>query len=166
MRKLIVGLLVVITFILDTSLFQALRIYGIKPDVMLILVTSYALLQGGGYGAFTGLACGLFTDLFFGRAIGLNALAYMIVGFVIGKGSDRVFKDSVFTAILFQAIAVVLFHQIYFALNFLIGVKVSYVYGLTHIMLPEMVYNMVVGVLVYRLIYKIDHTELADKVLL
>ena len=51
MRIIITTLIVVLNFILQTTLFPYLAIQGVFPNTALIIVTSYSLLRGSKEGA-------------------------------------------------------------------------------------------------------------------
>ena len=67
-------------FIVQSAILPFLRIAGIQPDTLMVLVTCFGLLGGTGYGTFTGLAGGLLQDILYG-SVGLNGLHYMVIGF-------------------------------------------------------------------------------------
>ena len=60
MRVFITAVIILVNFILQTTLFPLLSIGGVFPNTALIIVTSYALLRGSKEGAVVGAATGLF----------------------------------------------------------------------------------------------------------
>ena len=58
MRIIITTLIVVLNFILQTTLFPYLAIQGVFPNTALIIVTSYSLLRGSKEGALVGAGTG------------------------------------------------------------------------------------------------------------
>ena len=167
MRILVVGILIIINIILESTIFQYLRIFGVKPDFIIIIMVSYAIMRGSSYGAFIGLGSGLLFDMLYGRAIGINALSYMITGYIIGQAHENVFKDSFIPAVIFNIGAVFIqqnlcFLATYFSNNF--GENgVSYVYILVKTIIPLCLYNGLVGGILYRYIYKLDEKKFMEK---
>ncbi|QGG47260.1 rod shape-determining protein MreD [Heliorestis convoluta] len=94
MRYLIVMLFLFLSAVLQTTLFHSLSIQGIGPNLVLILVIFYSLLQGSRSGSIFGVLAGLFLDLFSGRYIGLNILTMAAVGGLIGLIEGRLYKDN------------------------------------------------------------------------
>lgn len=166
-RIAVICALVVIDVILESTLFQYTRIFGIKPDFTLMIVVAYGIIRGSSYGAFIGLGAGMLLDLLYGRAIGINALAYMTAGYIIGQVHENVFKDSFIPAVLFNFLAVILFQHAfimlaYFSNNFP-AANISYVNMLLQNILPQAAYNAVIGFVAYRLIYRLDDARFLDK---
>jgi rod shape-determining protein MreD len=79
--------------ILQSTLFPFLQIAGIQPDTLIVLITCFGLLGGTGYGVFTGIAGGLLQDILYGGPIGMNALIYMVIGYLTGLLYERIFVD-------------------------------------------------------------------------
>jgi len=166
-RIAVISALVVVNVILESTLFQYTRIFGIKPDFTLMIVVAYGIMRGSSYGAFIGLGAGMLLDLLYGRAIGINALAYMAAGYIIGQVHENVFKDSFIPAVVFNFLAVILFQHAfimlaYFSNNFP-GTGISYVNMLLKNILPQAAYNSLIGFIVYRLIYRLDESKLLDR---
>ena len=65
MRIIITTLIVVLNFILQTTLFPYLAIQGVFPNTTLIIVTSYSLLRGSKEGALVGAGTGFLMDVSF-----------------------------------------------------------------------------------------------------
>lgn len=167
MRIAVICVLAVINVILESTLFQYTRIYDIKPDFSIMIIVAYAIMRGSSYGAFTGLGIGLLIDILYGRTIGINALSYMVTGYIIGQAHENVFKDSFIPSFIFNFISVIIFQHSFMLLSYfsnnIPGTGFSYVYTLLKVMLPQAVYNAVIGSVVYRYIYKLDEASFMNK---
>lgn len=167
MRILIVSLLVLVNVILESTVFQYLRIWGVKPDFATIIIVSYAIMRGSSYGAFIGLGSGLLLDMLYGRTIGINAISYMITGYIIGQAHENVFKDSFIPAVIFNIGAVFLQQNLCFLATYLSnnfgGNGVSYIYILVKDIIPLCLYNGIIGGIVYRYLYKLDTRKFMDR---
>ena len=75
-----------------TGLYEALRI-----QFALIGVVYFALHQDLFDAAMTGVAGGILVDLFSGGRIGIYAVSYGLIGLLIGRVQERLFKDNVLT---------------------------------------------------------------------
>lgn len=65
-----------------------LAVRGAAPDVLLVAVVAVAVARGSRAGAGFGFAAGLGADVFLATPVGTSALAYTLVGHVLG-GSSR-----------------------------------------------------------------------------
>jgi rod shape-determining protein MreD len=166
-RIAVICTLVVVNVILESTLFQYTRILGIKPDFALMIIVAYGIMRGKSYGTFIGLGTGLLIDMLYGRAFGINALSYMVTGYIIGQVQENVFKDSFIPAVVFNFAAVALFQHLYIFLayfsNNFPSTDISYVNMLLKVILPQAIYNSIIGSIVYRLLYRLDESKLLDK---
>jgi rod shape-determining protein MreD len=83
-RRIRLGLVVVICVVLQTTLFTHLRVDGVAPDVGLVAVLAVAYYDGAESGAWFGFIMGLSIDLFLTTPLGLSALSYAITGYAVG----------------------------------------------------------------------------------
>jgi len=166
-RIAVICILAVVNVILESTLFQYMRIYGIKPDFSIMIIVAYAIMRGSSFGAFTGLGIGLFIDIMYGRVIGINAMSYMVTGYIIGQAHENVFKDSLIPPFIFNFIAIIIFQHSFILLSYFSNdfpsAGISYVYMLLKVILPQAFYNAVVGSMAYRLIYKLDETSFMNR---
>lgn len=101
LRILAYAVLVVLTAVFQTAFFPHLG-FGVKPDLLLIIVLSFSLVGGTRSGTTAGIFIGLVQDLLSGGFIGLNALTKSLVGFLVGVVEKNIFHD----ALLVPALAV------------------------------------------------------------
>lgn len=83
--RLRIPLLFVVVTLLHTTVFPQLRIFGVMPDLMLLLGVAGGLVGGPVRGAALGFAAGLVADLFLTTPFGLSALAYCLAGYAVGQ---------------------------------------------------------------------------------
>lgn len=105
MRLVILIILPFLAIFLQSTIFAGLSIKGTVPDIMLIFVAFFALLNGPNRGTVYGLLCGLLEDLYIGRIIGINALSKGLVAYIIGKLQGNVFQENILVGILMAVIA-------------------------------------------------------------
>ncbi|MCR4399486.1 MAG: rod shape-determining protein MreD [Syntrophomonadaceae bacterium] len=94
MRYVCLALLPLLAFVAEGSLLSRLGGAVPVPDLVLMLVAFFAILNGSRPGAVYGFLCGLLEDLLLGRFIGLNALALAAVGYLVGRGEGKVFGEK------------------------------------------------------------------------
>ncbi len=79
------GLLVLVTVLLQTSAVAQLSLFGATPDLVPLVVISVGLLAGPIPGAVTGFAMGLFVDFALLQTLGVSSLVLVIVGHFAGR---------------------------------------------------------------------------------
>ena len=86
--------------VLQSTVFNLISIAGVKPDLILILVIFYSILEGGPKGAAVGFLLGLMEDVYLGRFIGMNALAKSLTAFAAGWLTKGAFSENLFVPII------------------------------------------------------------------
>ena len=83
LRKFVVTLFILICFVLQSTVFDALSFAGIIPNLMIILTASFGFMRGEREGLIIGFACGFLSDIFFGNFLGFYAILLMYIGYLI-----------------------------------------------------------------------------------
>lgn len=98
MRRLIIPISLIVALYLDSVIFPELNILGTRPDMVLAVIASLSMLTGSVTGGIIGLCAGLFSDVFFGKLIGLHALTYMASGICAGFFFEKFYADNLVIA--------------------------------------------------------------------
>ncbi|MDE6182451.1 MAG: rod shape-determining protein MreD, partial [Eubacteriales bacterium] len=117
MRYLTYAVLIIINFLFQTTLFEYISIFNVKPNTMIILIVSFAFMRNDIEGALIGFFSGLLVDSFFGSFLGLNAFIGMLIGFLSGKIFTEFYKNSFFIPFLLTIICTFLNNIIFFFFN-------------------------------------------------
>lgn len=155
-------ILVIVGFILQTTIFRALDFGDIAPNIMMVIVASTGFMKGDKNGLLVGFFSGLLIDIFFGNYLGFFALIYMYIGFIMGKLHTIFFSQNLAIPIVFITIADFLFGFICYVLMFLFRNKYDIGYYMMTIVVPEMVYTAIVAIFLYPIILHIN-TSIDEK---
>jgi rod shape-determining protein MreD len=83
--RLRIAALLVVVVLIETALASDLRIFGVAPDLMVLVVICAGLAGGTEAGAWVGFCAGLFIDMFLtSTPVGLSALTYCLIGASVG----------------------------------------------------------------------------------
>lgn len=80
--------------ILHTSVFPQFRVFGVMPDVLLLLAIAGGVAGGPTQGASLGFGAGLVADLFLTTPLGLSALVLSVVGYAIGLSGEGLLHSA------------------------------------------------------------------------
>lgn len=153
MRILVLALLLGLALLLESTVLQFVLVAGVKPDLVLVLVVFYAITNGPREGAFLGFMGGLAQDFLSGYYLGLNALSFTVVGYLVGLGHTRLFKESPFILAGVTFLATMAFEGVKYFLILGLGIAVPPGEALWGLILPLGVYNSAVALLFYRRYY-------------
>lgn len=139
-------------FLLQCTLFKRLSFGGISPNLLLITTTSIGFMLGEKKGLLSGFVCGLFIDIFFGDVIGLYAMIYMYIGFLNGKFSRIFYPEDIKLPLALITLSDLSYGMICYIVLFLLRGRLNFPYFFFHIILPETVYTIVIGIILYPIL--------------
>ena len=91
---------------LQSTLLTKVTILGVIPQLAFVVVVSLAYVEGEKAGVVVGFAAGLLVDLLLPLSIlGLTALVYTVIGYLIGTTRQLTSGESVWVPVLAVAIA-------------------------------------------------------------
>ena len=92
--RLRIALLLFLVVLIETALGSDLRVFGVAPDLMVLVVICAGLTGGTEAGAWVGFCGGLFMDMFLtSTPVGLSALTYCLIGASVGALRASVLTD-------------------------------------------------------------------------
>lgn len=155
-RYLTVFLMILVCFLLQSTVFQGLAFGGIVPNLLIVLTASFGFMRGEWEGMMIGFLCGLLCDICFGDVIGLQALIMMYIGYLNGKFSGIFYPEDIKLPMALIIISDFTFCLVCYILMFLLRGRLHFIYYLKTIILPETVYTTIVTLLLYPVILKIN----------
>jgi rod shape-determining protein MreD len=155
-RSTTIFAVLVITLVLQSTLINSIQIRGIIPNTAIIVIVSMSLLRGSTEGAVTGLIAGLLQDIFFGIALGYYALWGMLLGFWVGKINKGFYRENYVIPVFICSISTVAYESCIFLTGVLFSGNTDYLYFLINLIIPEMVYNAILTILIYRVLFSIN----------
>lgn len=156
LRKIIVTFLILICFLLETSVFNHFALAGIVPKLTIILTSSFGFMRGEKEGMLIGFFCGLLGDVFFGEVLGFYALILTYIGYINGKFSRIFYPQDIKLPIALIVVSDLSYGVLCYILLFLIRGRLDFVYYFTSVILPEALYTIVITVFLYPVILKIN----------
>lgn len=139
-------------FLLQCTLFKRLSFGGISPNLLLITTTSIGFMRGEKPGLMAGFVSGLFVDIFFGDVIGLYAMLYMYIGFLNGKFSKIFYPEDLKLPLALITLSDLSYGMVCYIVLFLLRGRLNFPYFFFHIILPETVYTLVMGIVLYPIL--------------
>ena len=143
-------------YVLQTSFLPVLSYHGLSTNLMLLWVVSFAFLKGHRFGMFMGFSAGLLQDLATGTFFGCNILSYMILAFICGKLSDRVFKEDFFLPIMASGFAAIGHYFFFCMLMFLLGYRFQLLASVQYTLVPMVFYQLALAYPVHRIAYEVN----------
>jgi rod shape-determining protein MreD len=102
---LLAGLILFLAVLLQVTVATDMSVLGGRPDLVVIVVVSLALVRGPVAGAAAGFAGGFLLDALGLGAIGTTSLTLTLVGYAVGVRGERLRRRAVFRPLMLVALA-------------------------------------------------------------
>lgn len=155
MIYLVLGLIIIVSLILQNAILPYMTIFGVMGNLSLGVVISIALLGKKPYASISGLILGLLQDILFSSIVGINALIYFIIGYILERADLHISRDNIYMAMAFTAAFTLAYNLLYFILMYFAAKNVSLVHFLMYKLLIEVIYNSLLAIPSYVFISKI-----------
>ena len=99
-HKFVVTGIILVSFLLQSTVFQTLSLGSICPNLMVVVTSSFGFMKGKKEGLWVGFFCGLLEDIFYGRLLGMHAMIYMYIGYANGYFNHIFYEDDIKLPIL------------------------------------------------------------------
>ena len=158
-RNIILFFVIIIGFVLQTTLFQTLSFSGIAPNILIIITASYGFMFGRKRGIVVGFICGLLNDIFYGDVLGFYALIYLYIGAANGIFHSLFYHEDIKLPLLLIAASDLCYSFVCYVLLYLLRGRFHIGYYFQNIVLPEIVYTIFVTVFLYPCILLLNWTD-------
>ena len=144
--------MMIILYLIQTTIFNKVTVAGIKPNVVIILVVLIGYKYGKIPGMLMGFFMGLFLDLTEYDYIGYYSLIYLIIGYLLGFSNKLYTNDSTLIPLGLVGASDFVLNFLIFITGFLLRNRLDLPYYMMRIILPEVVYTIIISALLYRMI--------------
>ncbi len=153
MKTFLIILIFLLAVVLQTTVFPALTVWGIAPNLVLVLILLLVILKGFKETWLAVLASGLFLDLFSGLPFGLISLSLVTSAFLIDWINKSLFSTVKFwISVSLIVLGTLFYNLLLFGLSKLF--RVDLVFGLTHLFI-ETVFNLLLSIIFFYVFKKI-----------
>lgn len=155
-RKVTVAVIIIVCYLLQSTLFQTLSFATISPNLMIVVASSFGFMRGQKEGIWIGLFCGLCMDIFSGSTLGFYALLYMYIGFLNGYFRKLFYPEDIKLPMLLIGGSDLVYNLMVYFFLFLFRNRYDFGYYFMNIIVPELVYTMLVTIVLYIILLKIN----------
>ena len=155
-RNVSLVFVILIGFVMQTTVFQTLSFGGIAPNLLIIITSSYGFMYGRKYGMVVGFICGLLMDVFYGNVLGFYALIYLYIGAANGIFRRVFYQNDIMLPLALITASDFIYSFVVYVLLFLLRGRFDFVFYLKDIILPELVYTIFITVFLYPCILLIN----------
>lgn len=155
-RCITIGIIIIICFLLQSTVFHFVELAGVVPNLLLIVTMSFGLMRGRKEGLLVGFFCGLLVDIFFGSFLGPYAFIYMTMGYANGFFHRIYYVEDVLLPMLMITLNDFIYNVIIYILFFMLRNKLNFGGYLIRIIIPEMIYTILITLFFYKILVRIN----------
>lgn len=157
-RNIILFFVILIGFVLQTTVFQSLSFGGISPNILIIITASYGFMYDKKCGMVVGFLCGLLMDIFYGNVLGFYALIYLYIGAANGAFHSVFYQDDIKLPLALILASDFVYCFTCYILLYLLRGRFEFAFYLKNIIIPEVVYTIFLTVILYPCILLLNRT--------
>ena len=155
-RKLITFIIIILCFLLEGSVFHHLSFASIKPNLLIIVTSSFGFMRGKKEGLFVGFFSGLLVDIFWGNVLVFHMLLYAVIGYINGFFQRLFYDDDIKLPIALIGASELVYGLIIYICMYMLQGDFAFFHHLTSIILPELVYTILVTLVLYQIILHVN----------
>jgi len=145
--------------VLQVAVAPHLAIGGVVPNLLLLVVLTFALIEGRNAGAVGGFTAGLLFDLLGTGPVGVAALVFAVTGYLAGSLSENMFAEGWLLPATVVFVAGFVAEFSYAVVLVLLDAGVPLGETFVNIVLPAALYNGALALLFYPLVARFLRRE-------
>ena len=162
-RTIVTLIEIVFCFLLQTSLFSFLRISGVVPNCLLILVVTVAYTRGQIPALVTGFVSGLLLDLCFSETVGFCCVFYMLIAFFAGYTHKFYYKRDYLIPGALVLAGETIYSFLYYVIFFLLRGRMELPTYFVYTILPRVLYTLLLMLALYPLFHSVHRLLLIQE---
>ncbi len=139
--------------LLQATLLPRLRVLGGQPDLVVVIVLAWAILDHGREGMAWAFLGGLCLDLLSGVPLGISSLALVPITYLISLTEIGLYRTNIVLPLIFAGAGALAYHVMYvLALRFIAGIPLSWAEIFFYVTLPSVFFDLVLIIPALRLL--------------
>jgi rod shape-determining protein MreD len=163
-RILPLGLLAVTTVVVQVSFMPHLRLFGVVPDLGLVLAVAVAYHDDAETAAVIGFVTGLGFDLFLNTPVGASALAYSVMGYFTGVIQAGLIRSTRWLPLALGGLAGLVGGLIFVGIAILAGTDELIRAGTFGIVARAAAYDAIAALIVFPLVERFVRARVAPPI--
>ncbi|NMB09433.1 MAG: rod shape-determining protein MreD [Tissierellia bacterium] len=155
MNKIKTVLIILLNIVIQSTILSRFSLFGVHENLSIPIVVALAIGFGAYTGGFSGLVIGLIEDILFSPVIGMRALIYFVLGFLIGSSEAGINKEDIRSGIIFTILGTIFYLIVYYIIGYLIGINISFKEYLFGPIFLEMLYNSIIYIFVFKIFNRV-----------
>jgi len=137
--------ILLIAAVLQSVWLEGIQVLGGRPDLVLLLTVTWAVIRGTNDGAIWGFVGGIFCDLLSGGAFGLWTFVLTTVGFIAGQPWVHTLGPTLIRLALMSVLSTFFGHSLLLGTMSVLGYRVDVSQALQSVAAPAALLNFLLS---------------------
>ena len=155
-RKVITFFIILISFLLHSTLFVKLKFGAVSPNLMIVVTSSFGFMRGRKSGIAVGAISGLLVDIFWGQLLGFHTLLYTVIGYLNGSFERLFYDEDIKLPIVLISASEFLYGICIYVFVYMLQGDFAFGTYLFSFIIPDLVYTILVTLILYQVILHIN----------
>jgi len=142
--------MIILAFVLQTSIFPFVPGLVVAPNLLVILVFTIAFVYGEIEGVCYGVLAGLLMDMFYSGPFGYFIIIFGWLGFLNGFLSKHYYDDYVFLPVIMCAVDEAIYNLLLVVMRYILRGSTDFIYYFRKIMMPELMLTVLFTLVLYK----------------
>lgn len=142
-RVIAAGILVLIAAFFQSTLFEYIEIFNIRPNLLIVLMVIVSLLRSPVESGIMALLLGLTMDILMGKTLGWYALLFFLVSIPISLLNEKLYRDKFLVLLAFSFGSSAIIEFIFYIIVFMFRGYDHLPFVFWTIIIPETIYNCI-----------------------
>ena len=130
--------------LLQATVLPHLRVFGGQPDLIVLVVLAWAIVDHDREGMAWAFVGGLFLDLFSSLPLGFSSVVLVPVAFVVGLTEAQVYRTNLALPLLLVAGGALIYHAGHiFMLRFVAGIPIVWSRSVWYVTVPSVLFDVI-----------------------
>ncbi len=147
--------MIVVGFVIQTSLLSFFNIFGVIPNIPLMLIVIFSMMSDGVTGGILGIMTGVLYDSMIYDVFGIYTVIFFIIGSLIGNYSEYMLRENSASYAVVTATSTAVMHFLMYLILFFLRYKVGSAGGILYGIVIEILLNTVLVIFLLKAVTRI-----------
>lgn len=157
---------VLLAFILQIAVMPQFKLFGVQPDLILVVAVVVAVQEGPVQGAIVGFCGGMLMDIVSPQVMGVGAFSETVAAFLAGMLKEFFMTYSILLPVLLVFIVTILELSVNQLTLLMLGQENLPPFNMLGLILPSALYNVLVVLVVYPVMRRFHFAQKEELLIL
>ena len=150
---------VIAAALLQMTWLDIIEIWGVRPDLLLLIVVYFAIADGEERAMFSGVLGGIFQDIAGNNSLGHHVLCHVVIGYAVGRMTSRLVTEHPAIKITLVFISSIVYGFFYNTIDYVQNPEIHVFNNIAALVIPGAFYTALVTPIVFYSLTRTFHNE-------